>query len=526
MAKRIPYTGEPYPHPNGDAEKKLEAYYGRQYEPREDAGKEGRSADLVSVLDLGQGLTARPKQPRSESFAVNEPAPKIKPPKSVAFLSLVGVVTLLALLALSLFYYPVWKARREASNNPRFSNPSDPLSAKERSRQLDEVADRLRTDEVSKPENLSKDEAAVQNVLSNGDPQNPRAYKLLGDILCRQNRIEAGIESYQKALKVQPNYLEALLQLALVHDRLNHSPEAAAYYERASQIRPADSAIRLRLASIYSAADKHEEALTHFKTVLALRPDSKTRSKINAEIIRLTRLIKSEKSGLPTSESLTAAESSSKKTQRSKTAQSAPSGLESRVGIASLKPREMVPLMAKAELAFPPPALREVLSSETETASAAANPAEKTGLPGGIAPVDQTPPRVPDLPGAGPLSGDLIVPQKLAAAMTPLPKPLEEGDEVSADLVDKKPSLLSRTEPRMPSAARNFSGTASVFMSLKVSETGRVIDTRIIRKPDNDLGFSQAAESAVRKWRYEPAVKNGVRVKVWTTCQILFRQTE
>lgn len=115
--------------------------------------------------------------------------------------------------------------------------------------------------------------------------------------------------------------------------------------------------------------------------------------------------------------------------------------------------------------------------------------------------------------------------RRLDIPITAVPpkKAWQEGDEVPVSQVDSLPVLSHRVTPQVPAAADNLSQSVTVLMTVKVSETGRVIDTRVLRRPERDAGFSQAAEVAVRQWRYKPAMKDGRRVQVWTTCQIQFR---
>ncbi len=61
------------------------------------------------------------------------------------------------------------------------------------------------------------------------------------------------------------------------------------------------------------------------------------------------------------------------------------------------------------------------------------------------------------------------------------------------------------------------------MLNVLVDERGAVQDVRVLRGVKPDLGLDQAAQNAVRQWRYKPATKNGVRVKVWTTQTVPFR---
>jgi len=51
---------------------------------------------------------------------------------------------------------------------------------------------------------------------------------------------------------------------------------------------------------------------------------------------------------------------------------------------------------------------------------------------------------------------------------------------------------------------------------------GSVEEVRIIRVDNHNLGFEQATEEAVKKWRYKPATKYGVKVRMWVTFRMPF----
>jgi outer membrane biosynthesis protein TonB len=51
-----------------------------------------------------------------------------------------------------------------------------------------------------------------------------------------------------------------------------------------------------------------------------------------------------------------------------------------------------------------------------------------------------------------------------------------------------------------------------------------VLQTVAIRKIDSPFGFNEAAERAVKKWKFRPAWKDGVRVKVWKVITIVFKE--
>jgi TonB family protein len=45
----------------------------------------------------------------------------------------------------------------------------------------------------------------------------------------------------------------------------------------------------------------------------------------------------------------------------------------------------------------------------------------------------------------------------------------------------------------------------------------------VVRGVNGALGFNKAAETAVRKWKFSPAEKGGVKVRVWKPITITFK---
>jgi TonB family protein len=63
----------------------------------------------------------------------------------------------------------------------------------------------------------------------------------------------------------------------------------------------------------------------------------------------------------------------------------------------------------------------------------------------------------------------------------------------------------------------------TVIMSLLVDENGKVLDVRLERGVQQNVGINEAAVSAARTARFNPATKEGVRVKMWYQLTIPFR---
>ncbi len=99
---------------------------------------------------------------------------------------------------------------------------------------------------------------------------------------------------------------------------------------------------------------------------------------------------------------------------------------------------------------------------------------------------------------------------------------VKAGDIVPLELVDSPPELIKRVEPKYTRAAKNFRVAGRVVLMILISENGDVIQAKIIRGIKNSYGLNEESEKAVRQWKYKPAVKDGVSVKVWKPVAIGF----
>jgi len=100
----------------------------------------------------------------------------------------------------------------------------------------------------------------------------------------------------------------------------------------------------------------------------------------------------------------------------------------------------------------------------------------------------------------------------IPATPTPPPKPKVDTTRVylerDVDTPAKKTSgASSRYQPKLKRGE-----TVSVTVSWVVDEQGRVTDVTIVESGDEKL--DEAVTAAIRKWKYRPATKGGVKVKV------------
>ena len=117
-------------------------------------------------------------------------------------------------------------------------------------------------------------------------------------------------------------------------------------------------------------------------------------------------------------------------------------------------------------------------------------------------------------------------PQPVVAAPEPAPAPaveeVHEGDVVDISQLDTPPHLLGQPIVRYPPMAIRQKVETSVIVTALISETGDVIDVRVLRG-DTRFGFNEAALRAVRGVKFSPPVKAGKRVKTWYPQTIYFK---
>jgi len=86
------------------------------------------------------------------------------------------------------------------------------------------------------------------------------------------------------------------------------------------------------------------------------------------------------------------------------------------------------------------------------------------------------------------------------------------------------PVLIDETyvKPDYPPKARKDEIACKVFLRTRVTAEGRIRDVRVLWATAPGYGFEEAAEEAVRKWRYTPARKEEERVEVYFAVTIDF----
>jgi TonB family protein len=85
----------------------------------------------------------------------------------------------------------------------------------------------------------------------------------------------------------------------------------------------------------------------------------------------------------------------------------------------------------------------------------------------------------------------------------------------------KPPKIVRRVKPnfeRIPARRRTYRGPVIVYAV--VTEQGKVFDPVVVSAAQPDL--DRVVLSAIRQWRYEPALRNGREVPIFLTVTVTF----
>jgi TonB family protein len=169
--------------------------------------------------------------------------------------------------------------------------------------------------------------------------------------------------------------------------------------------------------------------------------------------------------------------------------------------------------VAAAEITKQEEELRKRLEEEFPT---------PTPIPPTPTPSDIPTPLPTDTPTPVPPTPTRVPPTATPIPPTPTPS-VREGDIVVPGPGVIPPVVIYREPPRYPPAAERMGATGVVAAEALVGIDGTVEEVRITRVEGREFGFEEATEEAIYRWRYKPATKKGVRVRVWVTIRVPFR---
>lgn len=109
----------------------------------------------------------------------------------------------------------------------------------------------------------------------------------------------------------------------------------------------------------------------------------------------------------------------------------------------------------------------------------------------------------------------------VAAAVAPAPT------EASAPAAPLEPprfaaAYLANPPPPYPVSARRRGIEGEVRLEARISPAGHAQEVRVVASA-GDLSLDEAAQEAVRHWRFEPARRGSLAVEAWVSIPVVFR---
>jgi TonB family protein len=101
---------------------------------------------------------------------------------------------------------------------------------------------------------------------------------------------------------------------------------------------------------------------------------------------------------------------------------------------------------------------------------------------------------------------------------------VKEGDIVPLSNVDKEPVAVSKPAPVVPSGIRaNMAPSQTILFNILIDQNGAVEEVRLLQR-SNNAQLNTILITTVKTWKYTPATKDGVRVKVWKNVPLLIKK--
>ncbi len=104
----------------------------------------------------------------------------------------------------------------------------------------------------------------------------------------------------------------------------------------------------------------------------------------------------------------------------------------------------------------------------------------------------------------------------------PRQQQVQVGDLVQPGPGVVAPKLVSQPEPRYPPTAKRLNRAAKVDLKVLVDERGRVVSAELLGAKAG-FGFDESALDAARRAVFQPATKEGIRVKMWRSMRVNFK---
>jgi len=105
-------------------------------------------------------------------------------------------------------------------------------------------------------------------------PDNAEAFTRLGIVMHGQEQLDAAIEQYQQALRINPDLPLTHFNLGVAHQELHQYAEAETSYRNTIHLQPDYANVHANLGYVLNLQSKHEEAAAAYQQALIFDPDT------------------------------------------------------------------------------------------------------------------------------------------------------------------------------------------------------------------------------------------------------------
>jgi tetratricopeptide (TPR) repeat protein len=110
-------------------------------------------------------------------------------------------------------------------------------------------------------------------VYRQDDLKNPVIWNKIGIAYHQMLQLPNAKKNYEQALRLKPNYAEALNNIGTIYYAQKSYRKAIGYYRKALKVAPQSASVYSNLGTAYFARKKYKEAIEAYQTALSLDPE-------------------------------------------------------------------------------------------------------------------------------------------------------------------------------------------------------------------------------------------------------------
>lgn len=100
---------------------------------------------------------------------------------------------------------------------------------------------------------------------------------------------------------------------------------------------------------------------------------------------------------------------------------------------------------------------------------------------------------------------------------------VKEGDLIALEELDTVPVVVKRVNPEYPPIAKKQKKPGKVMLKVLVNQNGEPEEIQVVSvTPHGKYGFEKSAVDAVKKYKFQPGTKEGVKIKCWFWVPVVF----